>query len=167
MDVYTRNRSLPAKIESTLTRIESLCASVSLAIMLVLSLLEIAARNFFHTGIPGASTLIQYLVLWVCFFGAVLAVRERHIKIDVAVVFVTEAWRRKLERPIFLFSALVCGALFWHAARFWWGEWLSSSADQRWVAALGIIFPVTFCLLTLHFTLRAIIGPRSPKRNQL
>ena len=164
MEAYSRNRSLPAKIETKLTRIESLVASGSMVIMLVLSLLEIVGRNFFHTGIPGASTLIQYLVLWVSFFGAVLAVRERHIKIDVAIAFVSEAWRRRLERPIFLFCTLVCGTLFWHAARFWWDELSSSNPDERWVAALGIIFPLTFCLLMLHFALRAIIGPRSPRR---
>lgn len=165
MEAYTRNRSLSAKIESKLTRLESMIASISMVIMLVLSLLEIILRNFFHTGIPGASILIQYLVLWVSFFGAILAVRERHIKIDVAIAFVNDIWRRRLERPIFLFSTLVCGILFWHASRFWWDEWLSSNPDERWVAALGIIFPVTFFLLMLHFALRAIIGPRSPKRN--
>jgi TRAP-type C4-dicarboxylate transport system permease small subunit len=164
MSSHARNRSLPAKIEQALTRAESLVASACLLTILVLSLIEIGARNFFHTGIPGASTLIQYLVLWVSFLGAVVAVRERHIKIDVATILISEAWRNKLERPIFLFCTLVCGTLCWYAVRFWLDEWSSVSSDEKWIAAMGSIFPVSFCLLSLHFALRVIIGPRSSKR---
>lgn len=164
MSDIPRNSSLPAKIEHLLLRVESLAASISLVAMLLLSLIEIGARNFLHTGIPGASILIQYLVLWVSFLGAVLAVRERHIKIDVAALLLSETWRRKLERPIFFFSALVCGTLFWAAARFWHTEWLAASHEDAWVAAMGIVFPVCFGLLSLHFALRGIIGPRSANR---
>lgn len=160
----TRNRSLLSKIESTLTRAEALVASACLVTMLVLSLLEIGARNFFHSGIPGASTLVQYLVLWVSFIGSVVAVRERHIKIDIATHLFSETWRNRLERPIFVFSTLVCGALFWHAVRFWHDEWLSVPSDEKWIAALGIVLPVSFGLLSLHFALRAIIGPRTSRR---
>lgn len=160
----TRNRSLLSKIERTLTRAETLVASACLITILVLSLFEIGARNFFHSGIPGASTLIQYLVLWVSFLGAVVAVRERHIKIDVATLLISVAWRNRLERPIFIFCTLVCGTLFWYAVRFWRDEWLSVSSDEKWIAAMGIIFPVSFFLLSLHFALRAIIGPRSSSR---
>ena len=159
----TPNASLPEKIEDVLLRVESVIASVSLVAILLLSLIEIGARNFLHTGIPGASILIQYLVLWVSFFGAVLAVRGRHIKIDVATLLISEIWRKKLERPIYFFSALVCAALFWAAARFWQSEWIAASHEDQWVAAMGIIFPVCFCLLSLHFALRGIIGPCSAK----
>lgn len=154
-----QNASLPEKIENVLLRIESIVASVSLMAILLLSLIEIGARNFLHTGIPNASIVIQYLVLWVSFFGAVLAVRGRHIKLDVATLLISEAWRKKLERPIYFFSALVCATLFWAAARFWQSEWVAASPEDRWVAAMGIIFPVCFCLLSLHFALRGLIGP--------
>lgn len=165
MNSHTRNRSLPSRIEHALTRAETIAASICLLTMLVLSLLEIGARNFFHSGIPGASILIQYLVLWVSFLGAVVAVRERHIKIDVATHLFSEAWRNRLERPIFIFCVLVCGTLFWHAVRFWHDEWLNVSSDEKWIAAMGIIFPVSFGLLSLHFALRVIIGPRTSRRN--
>lgn len=159
-----RSPSLPAKIEHRLTVIESWIAIACLLAMLVLSLIEIGARNFFHTGIPGASTLIQYLVLWVSFMGAVLAVRGRHIKIDVANVLLNETWRSRLARPISFFSMAVCGTLFWHAARFWRDEWQSVPPDEKWVAAMGVIIPIGFCLLTLHFALRGIIGARAPEQ---
>ncbi|MBI3546720.1 MAG: TRAP transporter small permease [Gammaproteobacteria bacterium] len=158
-----RNRNWKAKLEFYLTRTESAIAISSLLLLLSLSLAEISARNFWHTAIPGAEVLDRYLVLWVSFLGAVMAVRERHIKIDAVAVWLPESWRRKLERPIFIFSAVVCGGLFWAAARFWHEEWLHAPAVEKWIAALGIIIPVSFFLLTFHFTLRFIIGPRVPR----
>lgn len=161
---YDRNHTWKAKLEFYLTRTETIIAIAGLALLLCLSLVEISARNFFHTAITGADTLDQYLVLWVSFLGAVLTVRERYIKIDAATVWLSETWRRHLERPIFVFSAIVCGNLFWAAARFWHEEWLNAAAAEKWITALGIIIPLSFLLLTIHFTLRFMIGPRSPRR---
>ncbi|MHB8623714.1 MAG: TRAP transporter small permease [Sulfuricaulis sp.] len=161
---YDRNGTWEAKLEFYLTRTECLIAVTGLVLLLGLSLAQISARNFFHSAIPGADTLDQYLVLWVSFLGAVLTVRERYVKIDVATVWLSETWRRRLERPIFVFSAVVCGSLFWAASRFWREEWLHTAADEKWVTALGIIIPLSFLLFTIHFTLRFMIGPRSPNR---
>ncbi len=161
---YDRNRTWEAKLEFYLTRTESMIAIAGLVLLLGLSLAEICARNFFHTAIPGADTLDQYLVLWVSFLGAVLMVRERYIKIDMATMWLSDTWRRRLERPIFIFSAVVCGNLFWAAARFWREEWLNTATAEKWITALGIIIPLSFLLLTIHFALRFIIGPRSPNR---
>jgi TRAP-type C4-dicarboxylate transport system permease small subunit len=163
---YQRNRTWKAKLEFYLTNAEGIIATAGLVLLLVLSLAEIGARNFFHTAIPGAEILDRYLVLWVSFIGAVLAVRERHIKIDAVAVWLPEAWRRKLERPIFVFSAVVCGFLFWAAVRFWWEEWAHAATAEKWVAALGLIIPLSFFLLTVQFTIRFAIGPRSPRRSE-
>lgn len=161
---FSRNRSGKAKLEYYLTFTESLIAVAGLALLLGLSLAEIGARNFFHAAIPGADILDRYLVLWVSFLGAVIAVRERHIKIDAVAVWLPEAWRRRLERPIFLFSAAVCGGLCWAAIRFWREEWAHAAAAERWIAALGAIIPLSFFLLAVHFIVRFVIGPRSLKR---
>ncbi|HYA37724.1 MAG TPA: TRAP transporter small permease [Candidatus Methylomirabilis sp.] len=161
---YVRNGTWMAKLEFYLTRTESIVAISGLALLVLLSLAEISARNFFHTAIPGADVLDRYLVVWVSFLGAVLAVRERHIKIDAVAVWLSEAWRRRLERPIFLFSAVVCGALFWAAVRFWREEWAYAAAAEKWITGLGIIIPLSFFLLAFHFSLRFLIGPRSANR---
>lgn len=161
---YQRNRTWKAKLEFYLTNVEGIIATAGLVLLLVLSLAEIGARNFFHTAIPGAEILDRYLVLWVSFLGAVLAVRERHIKIDAVAVWLPEAWRRKLERPIFVFSAVVCGFLFWAAVRFWREEWAHAAAAEKWVAALGLIIPLSFFLLTVQFSIRFVVGPRSANR---
>ncbi len=156
--------SWKAKLEFYLIHTESVIAVAGLVLLLSLTLAEIAARNFFHTAIPGAEVLDRYLVLWVSFIGAVMAVRERHIKIDAVAAWLPPAWRTRLERPIFLFCASVCFGLFWAALRFWREEWLHAPTAEKWIAALGIIIPISFFLLTFHFILRFIIGPRASRR---
>lgn len=157
-----RNRT--GKLEYYFTRIESAIAIGGLALLLLLSLAEIGARNLFHTAIPGADILDRNLVLWVSFLGAVMAVRERHIKIDVVAAWMPEAWHRRLERPIFFFSALVCGAMFWSSMHFWMEEWRHASDADKWIAAMSIIIPLCFFLLASHFVMRFLIGPRSIER---
>lgn len=159
-----RNRTWKAKLEYYFTRTESAIAVGGLALLLLLSLAEIGARNFFHTAIPGADIVDRNLVLWVSFLGAVIAVRERHIKIDLVSIWMPENWRRRLERPIFFFSAIVCGAMFWSSMRFWVEEWRHASDADKWIAAMSIIIPLCFFLLASHFVMRFLIGPRSVKR---
>ncbi len=148
-------------IEQLLFHTEGFIAVFGLALLLLLSLTEIVARNFLHTSIPGADILSRYLVLWVCFLGAVLAVPGRHIKIDIATAWISESWRARLERPIYFFSAVACGSLGWAATRFWQSEWQYATPDEKWIAALSIIIPISFFLLALHFVICLIIGPRA------
>lgn len=157
-------RSWKARLESGFARIETALAVFGLALMLGLSLIEIVLRNLLHTSLPGSDVLIRYLVLWVSFLGAVLAVRERHIKVEIISALIPESWRLRLERPIFLFSTAVCATLAWAAWRFWHDEWLSVPAGEKWIAGLGIIIPASFVLLTLHYALRFVIGPRRRER---
>lgn len=161
---YVRNRTWKAKFEYYFTRIESVFAIFGLVLMLALSLIEVVLRNFFHYSIPGADVLIRHLVLWVSFLGAVMAVRERHIKVEIIAAWLPEVWHRRLERPIFLFSAVTCAVIAWAAVRFWHQEWLNSPPGEKWIAALGVVIPLSFLLLALHFTLRFLIGPRTHER---
>jgi len=158
-----RNPDWKEMLEYHLRRVESAVAVIGLALLLLLSLAEIAARNFFHSAIPGADILDRYLVLWASLLGAV--VTEHHIKIDVASIWLPEAWRQRLERPILVFSALVCSGLAWASARFWWVEWQDAPQFEKWTSALSIIIPLTFFLLAAHFILRCFIGPQPAERS--
>ena len=54
---------------------EEVIASLALAAMVLLPLIEIPLRRF-GTGIPGAISVERHLTLWVAFLGAALAARE-------------------------------------------------------------------------------------------
>ena len=73
------------------------------ALLLLLSLVfgQVLARNFFATGIPNADILLRYMVLYVAFFGAALAVeKHKHIRIDVVAAFMNPGSIRKLQSPL-------------------------------------------------------------------
>lgn len=145
-----------------LRRTETLLAGLSLLLMLLLTLGQIIARNFFETGIPAADTLTRYLVLYIAFFGAAMATdTDQHIKIDVLSTFLNQSWIRRLHRPLQILGAIVTG-LFAHAAyRLWWDEWQFVSAHEKWTVVLMGIIPLGFALLCLHFLLDTIAGQDS------
>lgn len=146
------------KFEQALDRVEALFAAVGFAAMLVFSLLQIFARNFFNLSLPGAETLLGHLVLWIGMIGAVLAVRaKRHVKIDLGPAWMgTESFPR-VAVLLNLFAALVCALLAWAATRFWWQEWLHASPAAKTGVLLSLILPLGFTLLSLHFLLRSLL----------
>ncbi len=143
-----------------LVRLETVLAAASLLLLLLLALVQIVARNAFDAGIAEADTLTRYLVLYVTFFGAVLATeRNRHIKIDAANTLLSEQTRAMLYRPLQALAALVCAFFTDAAIRFWRDEWAYAQDYERWQTLVGLILPVGFALLTLHFLLGALLGP--------
>ena len=150
-----------------LVRLENWCAALSLLTILVLTAIQIIARNFFETGLPATNTLTRYLVLYVTFFGAILAIeRGRHIKIDALNSVISDSMRRFLFRPIQTFAAFICFLLADAAVRFWQSEWSFAADYERWQVLIGLIIPVGFILLCLHFALSAILGKNPDYLNE-
>jgi len=152
------------RLERILARIEAGIAVLAFATMVLLSVLQVLARNLFDTGLPGVDLLLRYLVLVVTFLGAVLAVRERrHIRLDAAAGLIPAGWRRPLGILFDGLSALVCALLAWAAVRYWMEAWRYAAAGRQWLTALSLILPVSLALLALHFLLRAAITARHPE----
>jgi TRAP-type C4-dicarboxylate transport system permease small subunit len=147
------------QLRDGLILIETWLAAASLFLLLALALVQILARNFFDAGIANADTLTRYLVLYVTFFGAAVAVaRNRHIKIDVCSTLLPPATVRKLYRPMRAIVATVCAFLADAAIRLWLDEWSYAPAHEHWQLVVGLIIPVGFVLLTAQFLLAAILG---------
>ncbi len=150
-------------LERLLVRGWLIVAALSLALMLLLSLAQILARNFFHLGLGEADAVIRGLVMWVVFAGAAIAVHShRHIRIDVLNLILPAAWQRTLAVPLQLIASAVCAALAWPAARFWWQEWQAAAPADQIATALLIIFPLGFAALSLHFLISAGTTPTLP-----
>lgn len=147
------------RFQRLLIRTETWLAAGSLLLLLLLALAQILARNLFDSGLPAADTLTRYMVLYVTFLGAALAVGcDRHIKIDVCNTFLSTATQRRLYRPLCAVAAAVC-ALFTDAAiRYWRDEWLYAPSHEHWLVLVGLIIPIGFSLLTLHFVLATLVG---------
>jgi len=98
------------------SRIEGLIFCFFLAVMILLSGLQIALRNLFHGGVLWIDPFVRILVLWVAFLGALAATSHgRHLHIDVI---------RRLLRPeigipvdrVLAVGAAVCCALLANGA---------------------------------------------------
>jgi TRAP-type C4-dicarboxylate transport system permease small subunit len=147
------------RFHSGLIQLETWLAAGSLFLLLALALLQILARNLFDAGIAEADTLTRYLVLYVTFFGAAVAVqRDRHIKIDVCCAMLSPAMLKKLYRPMQTLAAVVCAFLADAAIRYWRDEWLYAPDHERWLVLVGLVIPVGFVLLTLQFFLATLLG---------
>lgn len=149
------------RMDTLLSRGEHALLVACLAIMMVTAFVQIAARNLFGIGLTWSEPLVRYLVLWVGFLGAALAVREgRHITIELTSLWAPARDNRVLQSMSHLASALVCAVLAVAAARFVHdeaqigGETLLSL--PAWVPEL--IIPFTFAVMTLRFLLRAALS---------
>ena len=141
----------------TLIRMEKFMAASSLLLLLLLVFGQVLARNFFDYSIPNADILSRYLVLYVTFFGATLAVdSNKHIRIDVVAACMSPKRMQKLRPFLYLISAVICAVMTWAAIRFWYDDWQYVAEHERWSSILAIIMPFGFGLLSLHFLLGAL-----------
>lgn len=141
------------RLRRSLVRLDGFMACASLLLLLLLVAAQVLLRNLFDSGIPHADILSRYLVLYVTFFGAALAIEShRHIRIDALTIFFEPHRLHALRRPLYLVSAVMCAALTWAAMRFWYDDWLYAE-HERWPSVLALIIPFGFGLLTVHFLL--------------
>jgi len=146
-------------LEQALTRVELGAALLAFAVMLALSLADIVGRNLFNATLPGGDLVLRHLVLWVALPGAALAVAaKRHLHLDPANLAARPRWQKWTAIPFNLVAALVCALLTQAAWAYWQDEWQYQSTDAAWLAWLGLILPVAFGLLALHFLLRAVLA---------
>lgn len=148
------------KLRAALVKVETWLAAGSLLLLLLLALLQIVARNLFDAGFAGADSLSRYLVLYVMFFGAALAVeRDRHIRIDAFGTLLPESIRARLFRPLRALAALVCLLLTVAAVRYWQDAWQYAPDHERWLVLTSLVIPLGFGLLCAQFLLGAWLGP--------
>ena len=143
-----------------LLRMDKFMAGSALIILLSLVFGQVIARNFFHSAIPNADIVSRYMVLYITFFGAALAIEyHKHIRIDVVAACMKPEHILRLRPPLYLISAAICGVLTWAAVRFWYDDWQYVADHERWGSILALITPFGFFLLTLHFLIGGLFTP--------
>jgi len=157
-------------IDKFLTKAEGYLLVVLLGVMVILAFLQVVLRNFFSAGIVWADVLLRHVLLWLGFLGAAIATSEnRHINIDALRRFLSPRVRSAVEVLTDLFAALICSLLASASWTFVHGE----MADKRMVVEgvpswYGeIIIPVGYCLLVVHFVIRALLKARAVARQEV
>ena len=146
-------------LDNLIARIEGGMLLVLLSLMVTLSFFQVLLRNFFALGLPWGEILLRHMVLWVGFLGASLAAKKRrHLNIEVLSRFMPAGLRPMINILIFLFTIIVCLALFWASLllviseREMGGKLFGNF--PTWVFQL--ILPIAFALIGLHYLLRTV-----------
>lgn len=141
----------------TLRRTEELAASLALAAMVILPLLEIPLRKL-GTGIPGGISIVRHLMLWVAFLGAALAAREGRLLSLATGQLLPEGKLRSGGRLFAAVVAAAVSALFFRAG-------IALVLEERaagtmiteslpiWVAQ--VVLPLSFLLIVVRLIWRA------------
>ncbi len=73
---------------------ENLLVALALALLMLLPLIEIAGRKFFHGGLSGGAALQQHLVLIIGLLGGMFAARDRRLlSLSTLTNFLTGRWQ--------------------------------------------------------------------------
>jgi len=145
--------------ERVISKIVTILIIVFLSFMVCLAFLQIILRNFFASGISWADVTVRHLVLWVGFFGAILAaVEERHITLDVFSRILPVRLKKYVQSTIYIGSAAVCAVLTHASYKFVVSERLVGTELFTGVPAwwAQVVVPATFVIMCLLFILRGI-----------
>ena len=147
------------KLDTKISRVETVLVTTLLAVMILMSFSQIVLRIFFNTGVDWSDVLVRYLVVWVAFVGAAIATREgKHITIDLLSRWLPGTGTLAIQAMANFISTIICSLLTVAAARFIWFEAQMGSTTflnlPVWVPEL--IMPVAFGLMTLRFLMGMI-----------
>jgi tripartite ATP-independent transporter DctM subunit len=128
------------------------CALMLMAVAAV-PVAELALRNLFAVGLPGASGFVQNFTLWVGFLGAMVAAREgRHLRLAAALPDLPAwiaPWQRLLVSSATIF---VAAALAGASASFVHSEMASPDRLGPWLPLWVVltVLPASFLVMALR-----------------
>jgi TRAP-type C4-dicarboxylate transport system permease small subunit len=154
---------------NALHKLESGLLALILFLLIVLAAYQVAARNFFDSGLLWGDGFVRVAVLWVTLIGAMVASRtDDHIRMDVVSRYLPDGMRHLAQRLTALFTSIVCGLFTWHSLSFIRFEYedgtLAFGVVPAWVCEL--IMPVGFAIMGLRYVLHMVF-PQPPQTPDL
>jgi len=143
------------KLNQILGRFESLLLVTFLALMLILSLVQIVARTGFNQGIIWIDPLCRSLILWIALIGGAKATHlNKNIKIDIVDRLLPQNCVFWIQRILSFIAFGLTFYLGWVATQFVlmekeFGEKLLPKIEM-WHIELAL--PLGFFLMAYHFT---------------
>jgi TRAP-type C4-dicarboxylate transport system permease small subunit len=120
---------------------------------------QVVLRNFFGTSIEWGDIFLRHLVLWVGYFGAVIATGERrHLKIEFLAKIVPSKVRKIFFIITNLFASVICYFLMQAAISFVQMEKESASLLilelPTWYFI--IIIPIGYAIISFRFVVHSL-----------
>jgi C4-dicarboxylate transporter, DctQ subunit len=130
-----------------------------LSVMIVMAFGQVVLR-FFHSNIEWGDIFLRHLVLWVGFFGAIIATGERrHLKIEFISKLVPKKFHKIFLILTNLFAAVICYFLMQAAIAF-----MQSEIENASVLILNlptwyfiIVIPFGYAVIAFRFLLHSIV----------
>jgi TRAP-type C4-dicarboxylate transport system permease small subunit len=117
--------------------------------MVFLTLLQVVSRYAFDASIPWTEELARLSLIYVTFFGSIVAFQRReHLRVEVLVHALPVGLRKWLGVAIDLASMLVLGVVVWQGVPLLITFWPLLSAALEWPTTV-FYFPVVFCCFVL------------------
>jgi TRAP-type C4-dicarboxylate transport system permease small subunit len=131
-----------------------------LGIMIVMAFGQVVLRNFFNSSIEWGDIFLRHLVLWVGYFGAVIATgQRRHLRIE----FISKLSPPKFRKIFFVitnvFAAVITYLLMQASVSF---VQLEMESDGALILNLPtwyfiVIIPVGYALISFRLTVYAVL----------
>lgn len=131
-----------------------------LGIMIVMAFGQVVLRNFFNSSIEWGDIFLRHLVLWVGYFGAVIATgQRRHLRIE----FISKLSPPKFRKIFFVitnvFAAVITYLLMQASVSFVQLEMESDGAlilnIPTWYFV--VIIPIGYALISFRLTASAVV----------
>lgn len=149
-----------APIDKVLSYLEEGFVVLALAAMVILAFVQVIMRDFFSAGIVWADEFLRHLVLWTGFIASSMVTRQsRHIAIDFMSRNLPKNMR-KWNEMILTFGAILFSiflfktSLHFVAVEKSFGQMFKALHIPLWT--MELVFPITFCLLSIRFTIRLV-----------
>ena len=136
---------------------------VCLAIMVVLVFGNVVLRYAFNSGIAISEELSRWLVVWLTFMGAVVALREHaHLGTEALLARLGPGGKKACIVAGYLLMLLCCWLLFRGALEQTKINWdvsaPSSGASMAWFYAVGVVFGVSAAAVLLNDLVKVLTG---------
>ena len=132
-----------------------------LGVMILMAFGQVILRNFFDSSIEWGDIFVRHLVLWVGYFGAVIATGEgRHLRIEFLTKLVSEKPRKVFFIISSLFAAVICYLLMQASVAF---VQLEMESESTLILDLPgwyfiVIIPIGYALISFRFLVRSLSG---------
>lgn len=146
-------------IDTWLEKITGWILVALLGTMIAMAFGQVILRNFFESSIEWGDIFLRHLVLWVGYFGAVIATGEgRHLRIEFLSKMVPEKPRKIFYIITSIFAGIICYFLMQASISFIDLEMESTSTLildlPTWYFI--VIIPVGYALISFRFFVRVV-----------
>jgi TRAP-type C4-dicarboxylate transport system permease small subunit len=154
---------MKAKLKQSLSRFEDEIAGFLMAVLTIALALQVITRYVFNEPLSWTEEVSRHLFVWMVFFGASGAIRERsHVAIELLVT--------RLPRKVQLYTALLCNVmvLFFLGNLLYWG---AKAVDRMWslptatlelpVGLVYLVIPLCAALMMARTVVNMVADVRS------